>query len=98
MFQEQGPLEVARYWVLPPSADVASHLEGKTFDFPQLSQKNEGASRARVGVESLLAAFRSIELVSIILRLIRPESFGILNLPLSASWMFDAVATLSKPI
>lgn len=71
-----------RYWVLPPATDVDPHLEGKTFDFHQLSKKNEGSSREQAVIESLLAAFRSIELVSIILRFVRPESFGILSPPI----------------
>lgn len=70
-----------RYWVLPSSADVDPHLEDKTFDFHQLSKNNEDTHKERAVINDLLLAFRSIELVSIILRFIRPESFGILSPP-----------------
>lgn len=70
-----------RYWVLPSSTDVDPHLCDKTFDFHQLSKKNEGTQKERTVINDLLSAFRSIELVSIILRFIRPESFGILSPP-----------------
>ncbi len=80
-FRNKGHWWFERYWVLPSSADVDPHLENKTFDFHQLSKNNEGTSKERVVIEGLLTAFRSIELVSIILRFIRPESFGILSPP-----------------
>ena len=70
-----------RYWVLPSSTDVDPHLEDKTFDFHQLSKNNEDTHKERAVINDLLSAFRSIELVSIILRFIRPESFGILSPP-----------------
>ncbi len=70
-----------RYWVLPSSADVDLHLKDKTFDFHQLSKNNEDTHKERAVISDLLSAFRSIELVSIILRFIRPESFGILSPP-----------------
>lgn len=70
-----------RYWVLPSSADIDPHLEDKTFDFHQLSKSNEDTNKERAVITDLLSAFRSIELVSIILRFIRPESFGILSPP-----------------
>jgi hypothetical protein len=70
-----------RYWVLPSSADVDPHLEHKSFDFHQLSKNNEDTPKERAVINDLLSAFRSIELVSIILRFIRPESFGILSPP-----------------
>ena len=66
---------------LPSSTDVDPHLEDKTFDFHQLSKNNEDTHKERAVINDLLLAFRSIELVSIILRFIRPESFGILSPP-----------------
>ena len=70
-----------RYWVLPSSTDVDPRLEDKTFDFHQLSKNNEDTHKEQAVINDLLSAFRSIELVSIILRFIRPESFGILSPP-----------------
>lgn len=80
-FQKEEHWWFKRYWVLPSSVDVASHLEDKTFNFHQLSRGNEGTPREHPVINELLSAFRSIELVSIILRFIRPDSFGILSPP-----------------
>lgn len=70
-----------RFWVLPSSTQVDALLENAAFDFHQLSRGNEGWVKERQTIESLLGVFRSIELVSIILRFVRPESFGILSPP-----------------
>jgi hypothetical protein len=70
-----------RYWVMPSTAEVDPLLNNVTFDFWQLSKGNEGSPKERAVIDALLSAFRSIELVSIILRFIRPDSFGILSPP-----------------
>jgi len=70
-----------RYWVIPHNIDVEPHLKEHTFNFWQLSQKNEGSEYEQKFITNLLSAFRSIELVSIILRFIKPTSFGILSPP-----------------
>src|SRR5262245_16001299 len=64
-----------RYWALPPEERVAPVLEKRIFNFWNLP-KNE----ARL-VAGLLDVFKSIELVSIILRFIRPEHYGIISPP-----------------
>jgi hypothetical protein len=85
------------FWVLPTSTQVDALLEKATFDFHQLSPGNEGSKKERQTIESLLEVFRSIELVSIILRFVRPESFGIVSPPveqvLSVRRGFDAAET-----
>lgn len=53
----------------------------KYFHFHQLSKNNENSPKEGEVIRDLLGAFRHIELVSIILRFIRPESFGILSPP-----------------
>jgi hypothetical protein len=74
------------WWVFPPKESIEDDLSGKEFNFAQLSRENEGApeeirpEEIRV-IRSLFRAFKSIELVSIILRFVWPESFGILSPP-----------------
>jgi hypothetical protein len=70
-----------RYWVLPTADDVEQDLGEARFDFHQLSQGNEGSPTERHTLERLVSIFRSVELVSIILRFIKPDSFGILSPP-----------------
>jgi len=80
-FRDKDHWWFERYWVLPSSADVDPHLADKTFDFWELSKNTENTPKERAIIEDLLSAFRSIELVSIILRFLCPESFGILSPP-----------------
>ena len=88
-----------RFWVLPSQSQVDAALGKASFDFHQLSRGNEGSVKERQTVQTLLDVFRSIELVSIILRFIRPASFGILSPPveqvLNVRRGFDAVETYS---
>ena len=65
-----------RFWVFPPESRVAPALKGIKFDFWNLSSDNES-----VVIRQLLYAFKSIELVSIILRFIRPENYAIFSSP-----------------
>lgn len=65
-----------RFWVFPPESSVAPALKGIKFDFWNLSSENESGV-----IRQLLYAFKSIELVSIILRFIRPEHYAILSSP-----------------
>ncbi|MBA5867917.1 MAG: hypothetical protein GDA67_14580 [Nitrospira sp. CR1.3] len=96
-FRDKDNWWFERYWVLPSSADVDPHLADQTFDFWELSKNTEGTPKERAIIEDLLTAFRSIELVSIILRFLCPESFGILSPPverfLATERGRDAVAT-----
>ena len=88
-----------RFWVVPTPTQVEALLEKATFDFHQLSRGNEGSAKESQTIKSLLDIFRSIELVSIILRFVRPESFGIISPPveqvLSVCRGFDAGQTYS---
>jgi hypothetical protein len=65
-----------RFWVFPPESRVAPALKGIKFDFWNLSGANEP-----VVIRQLLYAFKSVELVSIILRFIRPEYYAIFSSP-----------------
>jgi hypothetical protein len=64
-----------KFWAFPSDRDLTPALQQTTFNFWQLP-KNE-----RNVIESLLGVFKSIELVSIILRFIRPEHYGIISPP-----------------
>ncbi len=64
-----------RFWVFPPEHRVTPELEKRTFDFWHLP-KNETAV-----IPELLDVFKSIELVSIILRFVRPNAYGIISPP-----------------
>ena len=65
-----------RFWVFPPESSVAPALKGIKFDFWNLSSENESGL-----IRELLYVFKSIELVSIILRFIRPENYAIFSSP-----------------
>lgn len=88
-----------RFWILPSQSQVDAALENKTFNFWQLSKRNEGNDKEQQTIHDLLEVFRSIELVSIILRFVRPESFGIISPPveqvLSVRRGVDAIKTYS---
>ena len=70
-----------KYWVLPSLNDLSQEQQEKTFSLHQLSKANEGGPNEEEVIRGLLGAFRHIELVSIILRFICPDSFGILSPP-----------------
>lgn len=65
-----------KHWLLPSLNDLSQKQQERTFSFHQLSKKNE-----KKVIRDLLEVFRHIELVSIILRFIRPDFFGILSPP-----------------
>jgi hypothetical protein len=65
-----------RFWVFPPESSVGPALKGIKFDFWNLSSENESEL-----IRQLLYVFKSIELVSIILRFIRPENYAIFSSP-----------------
>lgn len=71
-----------RFWVLPAPPQLDAVLEKTSFEFHQLSRENEASVKEGQTIQTLLDVFRSIELVSIILRFVRPDSFGILSPPL----------------
>lgn len=61
------------YW--PPRTEIESILQSTGWDFWNLPKREEKA------ISSLLQAFRQIEPVSVILRFIRPEHYGIMSPP-----------------
>ncbi len=63
------------WWVFPPELHVTPELKRSKFDFWNLPKKQEGL------IKSLLNVFKFIELVSIILRFVRPEHYGIISPP-----------------
>jgi len=65
-----------RFWVFPPESRVRPALQGAKFDFWNLSEQNESDV-----IRQLLYAFKSVELVSIILRFIRPDNYAIFSSP-----------------
>ena len=65
----------ARFWVFPPEHHVSPALKRRQFNFWRLPS-NEGEV-----ISSLVEVFKSVELVSIILRFIRPEHYGIISPP-----------------
>ncbi len=65
-----------RFWIFPPENRIEPELKGITFDFWNLSAKDEADV-----VRKLLYIFKSIELVSIILRSIQPDDYVILSSP-----------------
>ena len=76
-FKETSDWWFDKYWLIPPLSALSQKQE-KKISFHQL---NEGGSKEKRAIQDLLKAFRHIELVSIILRFIRPDSFGILSPP-----------------
>jgi hypothetical protein len=74
-FESPRNWEFRIWWVFPPERHVTPELKRRKFDFWNLP-KNE-----RSLIESLLDVFKSIELVSIILRFVRPDHFGIISPP-----------------
>lgn len=66
-----------RFWVFPPREQIEPVLKSQTFDFWNLPNSNEPET-----IRRLLHIFKSIELVSIILRFIRPEHYGIYSAPI----------------
>ncbi len=73
-----------KYWLFPDLVDLEENW-GDNFSFHQLSKGDEeNAKKQKREIKKLLEAFRQIELVSIILRFIRPESFGILSPPVAS--------------
>jgi hypothetical protein len=66
-----------QFWVFPPRERIEAALQKETFDFWNLPESNEAET-----IRKLLHIFKSIELVSIILRFIRPEHYSIYSAPI----------------
>jgi hypothetical protein len=74
-FESPRNWEFQTYWVFPPEHHVTPELKRSKFNFWRLPEKENSL------VASLLDVFKSIELVSIILRFVRPEHYGIISPP-----------------
>lgn len=84
-----------RFWVFPPESRIGAALQKAEYDFWNLSEENEAGL-----IRQLLFTFKSIELVSIILRFIRPDEYAIYSSPvvhlLDLRRMRDLVETYTK--
>jgi hypothetical protein len=74
-FESPSHWEFKAWWVFPPEQHLSPELRRRAFNFRDLPQDERGV------IASLLEVFKSIELVSIILRFIRPEHYGIISPP-----------------
>jgi hypothetical protein len=66
-FESPRNWEFKTWWVFPPEQHLTPELQSREFNFQNLPEDEEGV------IASLLQVFKSIELVSIILRFVRPE-------------------------
>jgi hypothetical protein len=64
-----------KFWVFPPEHTIHPALQERTFDFWNLPKNDANL------IADLLDVFKSIELVSIALRFIKPEYYGIISPP-----------------
>jgi hypothetical protein len=64
-----------KFWVFPPEHQISPHLKRRKFNFWALPNREPDV------ITLLYEVFRSIELVSIILRFIKPEDYGIISPP-----------------
>jgi hypothetical protein len=74
-FESPSNWEFKTWWVFPPEQHVTSELKRREFNFRDLPEEEKSV------ITSLLEVFKSIELVSIILRFVRPEHYGIISPP-----------------
>jgi hypothetical protein len=74
-FESPSNWEFKTWWVFPPEHHVTPQLKSREFNFHNLPEGEESV------IASLLDVFKSIELVSIILRFVRPEHYGIISPP-----------------
>ena len=64
-----------RFWHWPPRENVEQALAEQRWDFWHLPEKEDET------IDALLRVFKFIEPVSVILRVVRPEHYGILSAP-----------------
>ncbi|HYL58086.1 MAG TPA: DUF4145 domain-containing protein [Candidatus Acidoferrales bacterium] len=74
-FESPHNWEFQTYWVFPPEHRVTPELKRREFNFWRLPHNESDV------IASLLDVFKSIELVSIILRFVKPEKYGIISPP-----------------
>jgi hypothetical protein len=65
-----------RFWVFPPESRIGEELKKAVYDFWNVNEENEAGL-----IRQLLFTFKSIELVSIIFRFIRPDQYAIYSSP-----------------
>jgi hypothetical protein len=90
-FESPDKWSFQKFWVFPPEHHVTRELKRQKFNFWRLPNHEKEL------IASLLDVFKSIELVSVILRFIRPEHYGIISPPveriLDVRRVGDAVET-----
>ncbi len=69
-FESPRNWEFKTWWVFPPEHHVTAELQSREFKFKSLPNDEESV------IASLLEVFKSIELVSIILRFVGPKHYG----------------------
>ncbi len=74
-FESPRNWEFKTWWVFPPEQHLTPELQSREFNFQNLPDDEESV------IAALLQVFKSIELVSIILRFVRPEQYGIISPP-----------------
>jgi hypothetical protein len=74
-FESPRNWEFKTWWVFPPEHHVSAELKTRQFNFWRLPENEQ------ILIRSLLNVFKSIELVSIVLRFVRPEKYGIISPP-----------------
>jgi len=74
-FESPRNWEFSTWWAFPPEHLVTPELKRREFNFWRLPKQEQSL------IKSLLDVFKSIEIVSIILRFVRPEHYGIISPP-----------------
>jgi hypothetical protein len=75
-FMDEARWPFGEFASLPTDEELSRALESKTFDFRHISSKGETNL-----IRELFAVLRSIDLVSIVLRFIRPDRYGVISPP-----------------
>lgn len=75
VFESPDQVWFQRYWVLPPEHHLTQALKRRSIDFRPLPKEEATL------IASLVEVFKSVELVSIILRFVKPEHYGIISPP-----------------
>jgi hypothetical protein len=76
IFMDEALWPFGKFASLPREEELSRELEDKRFNFQHISSKHETKL-----FRELLSVFRSIDLVSIVLRFIRPDLYGIISPP-----------------
>jgi hypothetical protein len=76
IFMDEALWPFGRFASLPADEELRRELESRRFDFQHISAKYETKL-----FQGLLSVLRSIDLVSIVLRFVRPDLYGIISPP-----------------